>query len=253
MLSLDANDAYRYTVANNSVGDYNASATSGAWFDVGDKTNANLAARLVKTLITNNTSSSVTSNPGATSVANIVKQVIGQDASRARGEDNSKYLPDNKGLLRFYAGDKIYVAISLEMPTVSVSSGQLVNQNTLQPLYTPIVTQKNKYNLKITLADKFAPGAIPSINYIAFGGPFGYDIAVNPPSDGGSPITSYQYSFNGIDYTDVQYNIDNLGGGVIRHQFFIPGAFGAYAGQTVYIRAVNNIGAGPSISGLITF
>jgi hypothetical protein len=151
MLSLDANDAYRYTVTNGSVGDYNASATSGVWVDAGDKTNANLAARLVKTLITNNASSSVTSNPGATSVANIVKQVIGQDASRARGEDNSKYLPDNKGLLRFYAGDKIYVAISLEVPTVSVTSGQLVDQNTLQPLYTPTVAQK-KYNLKITLS-----------------------------------------------------------------------------------------------------
>jgi hypothetical protein len=151
MLSLDANDAYRYTVTNGSVGDYNASATSGAWFDAGDKTNANLAARLVKMLITNNASSSLTSNPGATSVANIVKQVIGQDASRARGEDNSKYLPDNKGLLRFYAGDKIYVAISLEVPTVSVSSGQLVGQSTLQPLYTPTLAQK-KYNLKITLS-----------------------------------------------------------------------------------------------------
>jgi hypothetical protein len=50
-------------------------------------------------------------SPGdATSIANAV---IGQDAARARDEDNNEYSPDSARALRFVAGDKVYVAITM--------------------------------------------------------------------------------------------------------------------------------------------
>jgi hypothetical protein len=89
----------------------------------------------------------------ATKVAYIVKQVIGQDASRATDEDNSKYLPENHGLLRFYPNDVIYVSINLLTPDVTVGAGQQVEDTTMEGLYTSATGDK-KYTLKITLGPK---------------------------------------------------------------------------------------------------
>lgn len=124
--------------------------------------NADLARRLVAKLLdanlgagsgnarapvesTVNNASDVDATSG--SAADIVDQVIGRDASRARGEDNSAYLPNNHGLLRFYAGDVVYVNIKLVKPTVSVSS-TLVAGATIANQYS---TEEN-YTIRIVLA-----------------------------------------------------------------------------------------------------
>jgi hypothetical protein len=140
---------YKYEVGGaEAIGNYDASAAP--WNISGSTSNANLAARLVAKLITNNPSSSKISDNVATSVANIVKQVIGQDASRATDEDNSKYNPENHGLLRFYPNDVIYVSIQLMSPEVTVGSGQQVSDTTLTQLYSNATGDK-VYALKITL------------------------------------------------------------------------------------------------------
>jgi hypothetical protein len=59
-------------------------------------------------------------NPEKSTV--IAKQVIGQDASRAMGEDNDEYSPDLYQALEFKAGDVVYMSVNLLAPTVSVSN-----------------------------------------------------------------------------------------------------------------------------------
>jgi hypothetical protein len=146
MLSLNSDTLTDYKYAN--IGNYDAAAAP--WSTAGTPSDANLAVRLVKALLDANTSSSLVSNGAANSVANIVKQVIGQDASRATDEDNNKYSPENHGLLRFYPDDIIYVSINLTTPVVNVGTGQLVSDSTLEGLYTNATGDK-KYTLKITL------------------------------------------------------------------------------------------------------
>ena len=90
--------------------------------------------------------SSVAANDAA-SIANIVRQVVGQDATRLMDEDNSERTKDIHRLLRFYAGDIIYMNIKLNRPAVTVSTGQSVTENTLEANYA---TEQN-YTLKITL------------------------------------------------------------------------------------------------------
>jgi hypothetical protein len=146
MLSLNSDTLTDYKYA--SIGNYDAAVAP--WNTTGTPTDANLAVRLVKALLDANTSSSLVSNGAANSVANIVKQVIGQDASRATDEDNNKYSPENHGLLRFYPDDIIYISINLTTPVVNVGTGQLVSDSTLEGLYTNATGDK-KYTLKITL------------------------------------------------------------------------------------------------------
>jgi hypothetical protein len=51
----------------------------------------------------------------------IAKQVLGQDASRAKGIDNDANLPSGFQALEFKANDTVYFSIKLVAPTVSVS------------------------------------------------------------------------------------------------------------------------------------
>lgn len=105
--------------------------------------NANLAVALVKKLIgkataaplsaTRNTThrqaNDATVKFGPDTLANIVKQVIGQDASRAMGQDNNALEPDVHHMLRFIPGDKIVVNITLQKPnTVTVSGDSLAQE-----------------------------------------------------------------------------------------------------------------------------
>jgi hypothetical protein len=146
MLSLNSDTLTDYKYA--SVGNYDDAAAP--WTTAGDASDANLAVRLVKALIDNNPTTSLVSNGAATTVANIVKQVVGQDASRATDEDNNKYSPENHGLLRFYPDDVIYVSINLTTPTVTVGTGQLVSGPTMEDLYSNATGDK-KYTIKLTL------------------------------------------------------------------------------------------------------
>ncbi len=105
--------------------------------------NANLAVALVKTLIgkataaplsatrdtTHRQANDATVKFGPDTLANIVAQVIGQDASRAMGQDNNALAPEVHHMLRFIPGDKIVVNITLQKPnTVSVSGNSLAQQ-----------------------------------------------------------------------------------------------------------------------------
>jgi hypothetical protein len=89
-----------------------------ALWSTGIPTSANIARRLVTALVTGDALTSTTGN-----LLSIVKQVLGQDASRAKSNDNTAGLPDRKQLLRFINGDKIYFNIKLARPTLSVSNG----------------------------------------------------------------------------------------------------------------------------------
>ena len=146
MESTDSNGNYKHT-----VGDY--VATAAPYATTGSTADANLAARLVQAIVSENSSTSLVSNASAKSVANIVKQVLGQDANRAVGEDNSKYSPEKHGLLKFFEGDVIYVNIKLDTPTVTFGGGlrrdQRVAESTIEGRYTT----QNSYTIKITLGN----------------------------------------------------------------------------------------------------
>jgi hypothetical protein len=50
---------------------------------------------------------------GQADATGIVNVVLGQDAARARDEDNNLYAPDSRRALRFVEGDKIFVAVKM--------------------------------------------------------------------------------------------------------------------------------------------
>lgn len=128
-------------------------------------TTADLARKLVSTLIKKgidangnlvisdvSTSSSGPSAP----LAQIVKQVLGQDASRAMDQDNNELTPNTHQLLRFYDGDVIYVSITLKQPLVTVN-GQTGFHAGGQQAYTDSSSiagntyTETTYTIKLTL------------------------------------------------------------------------------------------------------
>ena len=128
------------------------SGSPSSWTNLsGSASDANLAMRLAYTIYQKGTSgeSSVNavSGPSDASLANIVKQVIGQDASRTMDVDGSERTKDVRQLLRFYAGDVIYVNINVKAPNVTVGTGQLYS--------VPTVNDQN-YTIKITLGARDA-------------------------------------------------------------------------------------------------
>lgn len=125
-------------------------------------TDANLAVGLTKALISKGISGTnvltsarmevlagVTGIASSTAtIANIVKQVLGQDPSRAMGQDNNALAPDIHQILRFEAGDKIIVNIKLATPTVLINNEtRTTNAN---PATTAYAAEEN-YSLEITL------------------------------------------------------------------------------------------------------
>jgi hypothetical protein len=103
------------------------------WSIASSTSDANLAVRIIKKLLKKGEdiaiSAVTTSAAGVTSgddtLANIVKQVIGQDATRAMDQDNNELPVDKKQALRFYPGDVVYMNINIEAPSMSYASGQL--------------------------------------------------------------------------------------------------------------------------------
>ncbi len=134
-----------------------------SWIDTATNFDANLAIRLVKKLVQKGLSTSdengipivsvINESTDASSLAGIVAQVVGQDASRLMNVDNSERSLDRHMLLRFYPGDIIYMNITLRAPSIDIGalnptqSPQKVKPDTLQTLYS----DKN-FTLKITLA-----------------------------------------------------------------------------------------------------
>lgn len=129
------------------------------WDASGSAADANLAIRLVKAIVgkgldaSNNLVVSSVADNVSTDLANIVRQVIGQDRNRAMNEDNSERTLDMHRLLRFYEGDSIYVNIKVKTPSVTVGAGGVdsLTEATLQGRYTV-----QDYAIKITLGPKEA-------------------------------------------------------------------------------------------------
>ncbi len=123
------------------------------WPETGTQADANLAICLVRNIIAKgldvNSELAVSNVNTATSasLAYIVKQVIGQDATRLMGVDNSQRAKDQVQLLRFYAGDIIYLNIKIAKPSVTVGSGQSISSTTFRDSYQT----EQSFTLKITL------------------------------------------------------------------------------------------------------
>jgi hypothetical protein len=146
ILSTDASGAW----TKNTTGNVNT------WSLGQSPTDANIALNLANLIVTKSESDTVQNvAANSPSLANIVRQVIGQDASRAMDQDNNALLPEMRQLLRFFPGDKIVVNIKLRAPTVTVGTGQKVGQNTLVGLYdkdkVAANVQEENYSVVINL------------------------------------------------------------------------------------------------------
>ena len=135
-----------------------------SWDVTSSSADANLALRLVKTIVAkglNGAGAPITSlvsagNPD--SLANIVSQVVGQDASRLMNMDNSQRTRDQHIVLRFYPGDVIYMNITLKAPNVSIGlTNQLVSKSALEAMYP---SANNNFTMKITLAETAPPAPV---------------------------------------------------------------------------------------------
>ena len=80
----------------------------------------------------------------ATAIAQVV---LGQDARRARNEDNSTLQVDHHSALRFHPGDVVYVKITLAgfTPTIGPQASYLGQQ------YTPAQPKAQEYFIRINL------------------------------------------------------------------------------------------------------
>jgi hypothetical protein len=105
-------------------------------------TDAQLASKLVAAL----------NSKDDAAITAIVKQVIGQDAERAKDKDNNALAPDMQQTLRFYAGDIIYMNINLKAPVVSVSGTQQDQDAQLGEPSGSAFASDISYTLQITLA-----------------------------------------------------------------------------------------------------
>ena len=143
-----------------------------SWNYAASSNDANLALRLVQAIVkkgkagaditsptlVQSSVSAITSTATDQTLANIVKQVIGQDSSRTQNADGSARSREQHLLLRFYPGDVIYMNITVKKPTVEVtgySAGANAPANTL-------VTEQS-YVLKITLSSEGLPTYTPDM------------------------------------------------------------------------------------------
>jgi hypothetical protein len=135
---------------------------STSWTNLdGTAEDANLAQRLVKAVVNKgfNTNGTLKKSriENTLSDANkkkelsyIVRQVVGQDATRLMNEDNSERTLNIHRPLRFYEGDIIYMNIKLKTPAVSfdtVAPG--ISKTTFENSY-----DEQSYTLKITLGPR---------------------------------------------------------------------------------------------------
>lgn len=136
-----------------------AETASANWAAIKDSTQSaavpNLANALVKALVmkgytkdASNNDVEFTGEDDASALTLIVKQVIGQDADRAKGQDNNQIGPSVHQKLVFAAGDIVYMTINVKYPTVTLSNS-LTN---LTPAYQSGVGSNQKFDLKITLS-----------------------------------------------------------------------------------------------------
>lgn len=128
------------------------------WDSASSATDANLAVRLVQAVVGKGVSAgalnessveAVTDINSDATLANIARQVVGQDSNRLINVDFSERTKDIRQLLRFYAGDVIYMNITLQVPSVSIGAayaGAMTGSSIASRF-----AEKN-YTVKITLA-----------------------------------------------------------------------------------------------------
>lgn len=113
-------------------------------------TQADLAATLVKALLSKGYTADfadvIADDDDAPDLTAIVKQVVTQDPVRARGQDNNVLSPNVHQKLMFYAGDIIYMSITVKYPTVKSSSKDVVPADSIG------TSGEQRFDLKITLA-----------------------------------------------------------------------------------------------------
>ena len=192
MLSISAhgdNETAEGAAARAAAFTKSTAANVEAWSYAASSADANLALRLVEALIkkgkagadiasatlVQSSVAAITDTATDATLANIVKQVIGQDSSRTQNVDGSQRTRDQHLLLRFYAGDVIYMNIKVKKPTVEVtgySGGANAPANSL-------VTEQS-YVLKITLSN-----------------PSEADPSKLTYSNGGLTVTGYTGALNG--------------------------------------------------------
>lgn len=110
---------------------------------------ANLANALVKALVLKgfNGNDEYKDFENSTALTSIVNQVIGQDANRAKGQDNNAILPGVRQKLLFAAGDIVYMSITVQYPTITLSNASTA----LTPAHATGSESTSKFDLKITL------------------------------------------------------------------------------------------------------
>ena len=165
MLSIDGhgdNETAGGAAARAAAFTKSTAANVEAWSYAASSADANLALRLVEAIVkkgkagsdiasatlTQSSVAAITDTATDATLANIVKQVIGQDSSRTQLVDGSQRTREQHLLLRFFPGDVIYMNIKVKRPTVEVT-GYTGGANA--PAST-LVTEQS-YVLKITLAE----------------------------------------------------------------------------------------------------
>ena len=114
----------------------------------------------------------------------IVKQVLGQDATRTRKGDNTQAYPDNWQALVLKPGDTIYVSIRLQPPTVVIGNGQQSGPSA--SLFTA-----QTYSIKIVLGGTVTADE-PIFSYNAFPAMTQNETTVNQAVvTSGGPVVSY--------------------------------------------------------------
>ena len=143
-----------------------------AWNYAASAADANLALRLVQAIIkkgkqggdvtsptlVQSSVAAITDSVADQTLANVVKQVIGQDSSRTQNVDGSQRTREQHLLLRFYPGDVIYMNITVKRPTVEVT-GYAGGANA--PANSLVAEQS--YTLKITLSSEGLPTYTPNL------------------------------------------------------------------------------------------
>lgn len=128
------------------------------WVDISGnvqtREKANLAGALVKALVLKGYKSNLVdtfdADDNAQLLTSIVKQVLGQDPSRARDQDNNVIAPDVHQPLMFYAHDIIYMSINVTYPaiTMSATGGAVVAD---LPTASTSLKPSQVFDLEITL------------------------------------------------------------------------------------------------------
>jgi hypothetical protein len=86
----------------------------------------------------------------AAAVTAIVKQVLGQDSTRAAMVDNDLSSPDSWQNLKFIPGDKVYVSVTIQRPAILIAD-DAVQQGDAVATSATRVPLSTKYTMEITL------------------------------------------------------------------------------------------------------